>query len=626
MNSKTTTNLKKESFQTIKKPHMSTVYTQHIKSQTKVENSHMKAEIKQNSSQLRLQNQKPQPSQNLRRPLPNDHQNEAEYIDSGYDAVDDDPSLESDDSRSSSQSVKGNTAVHRPSSIHRITDLNTQGQPQVNSRPPTKKIVIKKSEEQITATRPNDSLSDDDEDHGSTEDADEDTSSGVDEYQMKTAKRIEKKGYSLYEDWRILESVDFFTYLNGRGSFKISKSQFKDLIDPRTGEKVLSEERGDESMKERYKRKLKYLTEKDRKEIRKFAADHKEAEMRRHYCLFKRSNDGMTFVKISNKPVLEETQGKRRTLDPVPYKHEPKDEEGGGKVDQLWDYVVREEKKQERGRSYEPGRAKRTQYVISDESDQEDGEDDVKYVEVNEQPRRVEPRVRDRKKQSPRLKYMNEEPILLNNSYRQGTRRRYEQESIEELAEEEQVLRARTFNRERYLPVLPKTIKQAKASSMLAPRVGNARNQSLSQNFKVNAQQNSEAMYHKGRKTQREQDVDFSIWIYVDCDQGERKFMKEEEQLVWSDSENQLKRLRLRKIAKKYQIELNDALRLFHATSGDYDDLEEYLITQNGDFLWNEKDDHEVINNNLVALKYMKRIKGEERVQKRRAYLLKLEF
>ena len=101
MNSKTTTNVKKESFQAIKKPHMSTFYTQHIKSQTKVENS----------------------DQNLRRSLQTNHQNEAESNDSGYDAVDDEPSLESDGSRSSSQSVKGNTAAHKPSSIYRISDL-----------------------------------------------------------------------------------------------------------------------------------------------------------------------------------------------------------------------------------------------------------------------------------------------------------------------------------------------------------------------------------------------------------------------------------------------------------------------------------------------------------------------
>ena len=379
-------------------------------------------------------------------------------------------------------------------------------------------------------------------------------------------------------------------------------------------------------MKERYKRRLRYLTDENRKEIRKFASEHNKAEMRRHYCLFKRCDDGMTFVKISNKPVLEFTQGKRKSQQPVLHKDQPKNGEGDSKVDQLWDHMYKEEKKQERGQSYEPGRVKKTQFV-SDESDQEDVEDDVKYAEANEQPRRVEPYVRERRKQSPRSKHINKEPVLANHIYRQATRRRYdEQESIEELAEEEQVLRARTSNREKFLPAIPKPSKQVKASSMLALRLSNAKNQSFSQNFKTNTQQSNETTYQRGLKTKGEEDVDFSIWIHVDYDQEQRQFVKEKEQLVWSDSENRLKRLKLKKIAKKYQIGLNDALRLFHATSGDYEDLEEYLITKNKDILWNEKDDHEVINNNLVALKYMKRIKGEDRVQKRRAYLLRLEF
>ena len=60
---------------------------------------------------------------------------------------------------------------------------------------------------------------------------------------------------------------------------------------------------------------------------------------------------------------------------------------------------------------------------------------------------------------------------------------------------------------------------------------------------------------------------------------------------------------------------------LVNQVSWDLEDLEEYLETGDEKILWNHQEDEDLLNKNATALRYLKILKGEARMKRRREFL-----
>jgi len=105
-----------------------------------------------------------------------------------------------------------------------------------------------------------------------------------------------------------------------------------------------------------------------------------------------------------------------------------------------------------------------------------------------------------------------------------------------------------------------------------------------------------------------------NIMIYVDEEEENRDFIIEEPLFVKA----------LKRLSHLYQVSLETLYETSRQVSDDLEDLEKYLQTQDPNILWNEEEDQDVLQNNQTALKYLRLLKGPERVQKRIQYLQEL--
>jgi len=108
-----------------------------------------------------------------------------------------------------------------------------------------------------------------------------------------------------------------------------------------------------------------------------------------------------------------------------------------------------------------------------------------------------------------------------------------------------------------------------------------------------------------------------NLMVLVDLSKGFRQFVREPE-----EDEREVENRKLRKLAEKYKIAFNEVVLIFRRVSYDYADLEEFLKRKDAKLLWTEEEDSDLLENNYTAIKYLKILKGEERVQKRMNYLM----
>ena len=202
-----------------------------------------------------------------------------------------------------------------PSAQHSVVIHKKRGRKPGQKVKPRKKI--KSDEEEY---RVEDDLAMVPETSSDDEDFDEDR----DEY-VNNVKREEKgstnerKEYTVYEDWRILEATDDYIEHHGpKGLQSIVK--WKKLRDPLTGEKVLFEERSFESMRDRYKRYIMVFNKEDKASIRKFCREHPKEELLTYHCLFKKIDKNRKFIGISMELNYDPKRISRRTFYNTSYK------------------------------------------------------------------------------------------------------------------------------------------------------------------------------------------------------------------------------------------------------------------------------------------------------------------
>jgi len=115
----------------------------------------------------------------------------------------------------------------------------------------------------------------------------------------------------------------------------------------------------------------------------------------------------------------------------------------------------------------------------------------------------------------------------------------------------------------------------------------------------------------QNRLPKKKEDMDLNIMIFVDDEKGERTFMQNPSIP------------RLVKIAKEHKMELKNLLEIFYSLSNDYDDLENLLKHGDDSYVWTSVDDRGLLENDPTTMHYLKLIKGEERINKRKMFLLR---
>ena len=395
------------------------------------------------------------------------------------------------------------------------------------------------------------------------------------------------------------------------------------------------------------------MTEDNKKQLREFSEGATEEEMKRHFCLFRKLNSRMIFAKISNKPFLENTQGKRRAVHKMLQTNHGENKEGqeilsSDEIGRITNNVQEEDESKE---------TRRTEEI-------KDNTDGIKTIEVYNNTC-----TKDRRAIHSSTDFTERQIFADNQVYGETSEH---VDCIQEVGSIKKLVVARnpkvrnttlrTMSHEvmekDYLASFPWLTKKVKTSPASKSNLILNEDANLSQHLKEKRSEGSKTENYKQDSTQSisklqirkklnfesltkdmekfEQknkmistqrlkthtDINFNICICVDYDQESRKFVREEIQSAFPNSEDQLEQPKLSNIANKYEISMNEALRFFNATSSSYDDLEEYLQTKNTDILWDIEDDYQIIQNNPTVLRYLKKIKGEDRVEKRKKYLL----
>jgi len=119
----------------------------------------------------------------------------------------------------------------------------------------------------------------------------------------------------------------------------------------------------------------------------------------------------------------------------------------------------------------------------------------------------------------------------------------------------------------------------------------------------------------KTRNLRKLEDMDLTIMISVDDTKGERYFVQNPREIKTQP--------KLVQLAKAHNMELKNLLEMFYSLSNDYQDLENLLEHGDDSYVWTPIDDKGLLEDDATAMHYLKRIKGEDRIQKRKMFLLR---
>jgi hypothetical protein len=446
-----------------------------------------------------------------------------------------------------------------------------------------------------------------------------------------------RREYNVYEDWRILEAIEDFIKKNGmKGA--TSKNLWIRLNDPQTELPLLLGQRSSESMRERYKRQLVRLNAEEIEVVRIFAKEHTIDEMKCHQCLFTKKK----FMGIGTGPISSPFKSSRKVLYSIV--RFPVNTEKNGQLErsrqnsekkpmeQKFQTLLREKNKKSGssnkfektrtslcdGTSSFHERIKNKQIISLSSSHEEPGENSISN-NLSEIERLVhQPTSKKEKKLRYRIDPDNDEiEFWQKKKVKQALYSSPEENWIpsEDINENTNRFPKRNFNRRNE----GETEDDDEMGEVAQKRKEKGRKPSYyprKEFYEEVDSQDSELEEKKGE--------DLNIMIYANYEEGFREFLKEKPDK--EDLKVKTEEIRLVKLAKKYNIPLDQALKLFDQVSCDYSDLEEYLNTGNQNILWSKDDDHGLIIECAITMRYLKKLKGEKRIERRKDYLLREYF
>lgn len=395
--------------------------------------------------------------------------------------------------------------------------------------------------------------------------------------------KTERKEYSVFEDWRILETVE--SQVEGDGPKTISRSLWGTIEDPATGRRLLDGRRTVESLRDRYKRYITALDDVAKKEIRDFCAKHSTDEAKRNHSVFKKVGGQRQFAGISAQLNYDPERISRKT--PYGTKSKKKSPEKGGNK--------KEEAK--KGRLERDFEEEDIEEDIGEELMQEsDLEEDIEQV-TQTKTKVIKVTGGAREQGRAILVTENKETIMTGKNKPQGFS--MTSTKTEKLKESK---KRKAGDNAGLMEAGRREMKQVKHNN-------DYEDKSLTLN-----------RVFQSRKPKTNAPTFESIMVYVDLDQGFRQFVKQE--MEEEEEEEDEVQIRLKHLAMKYKYDLSDVVTAFSQVSCDFDDLEEFLQTGDQRLLWADEEDADLLEDNKKALKYLVQLKGAEKVHKRKEFLL----
>jgi len=443
------------------------------------------------------------------------------------------------------------------------------------------------------------------------------------ENEEKAGKTAERKEYTLYDDWRIIEVIEDYKKLNGTKGL-LSHSLWDKLKDPKTNQKLLQGVRTTESLRDRYKRTIALLSDEDIEKIKKFAREHTEEECLHHYCQFKKVNGLKKLTQIASRPSYDPNNLKRKT--PYNQVNPPKTDktiEQATKQKTRGNRTVGNMLKGHLESHFDLGDDESGNFPYKDyeyDNDNDMSEEDISNFTESQLPRRSmgydEAHSKRNSLSNQRGMMVEENPHMIATSTNIHKARETERILIPNVKQ----IPTLTVSRPQHTDPQPADNKRRKSyeeERLLIRDAGEIKRVKPSEEYTKRSLVVSEAFKEK-KKSPEPWTFDENLTIYVDKARKVR-FAIKEQPLVDMEKEKEMKRLL--SLAREYQISFEQLMELFQKVSCDCDDLENYLKSGNEALLWDSQEDKDLIENNTTALRYLRLIKGDERIERRRVFL-----
>jgi len=466
----------------------------------------------------------------------------------------------------------------------------------------------------------------------------EEAGNGIDEEDRQEEQGEERsnvrKEYSAYEDWRILETVESQI---PEGS-KISRSFWNTVDDPLTGKRLLDGKRTSESLRDRYKRYIASLDEVGKETLREFAKEHDTETMKKYHCLFKKVGGLKQFMGVSDQLNYNPERMQRKT----PY---------GTKPTKKKDEEEKEEQKTTKSRRKNIGQVEKDfeeEGNVQHQMEEEfvDFVDEIEEVTFATSEIRQAPPVRTKQfevqrpsaEQASKRKPNNatstrtiirDDVVPVQQQRAAGVRQErrvpadFDTEDFFDLEfiqpEPQEFVSLDDVKRKNNKRKVPKDDNYEAVVNTVAPAVHREMKKvRITSQYDDSSLQLNNVFRVRKQGVQTRNGDEENLMVLVDLSKGFRQFVRETPEEEESEVENR----KLRKLAEKYKIPLNEIIIVFRKVSYDYADLEEFLKRKDAKLLWTEEEDNDLLENNHTAIKYLKILKGEDRVERRLNYLV----
>ena len=480
------------------------------------------------------------------------------------------------------------------------------------------------------------------------------------EYPSASTKKAgsARREYTVYEDWRILESLAAYERQHGPSGSKSIKT-WETLKDPLTKRKLLEDERTAESLKNRMHKTLCLLPEEDKKQIADYIKRHSQEEAMSAFCRFENSR---STEKKKFKGILTELHhSDRKTPSSQSQKSASK------KKDKPKSYGLVQ-------KAFEDNENDEVEDIIIPIDDPSLPREDMFYPSMGQH------HFRDYSKSDASAEVFMTEPNSLNyevsfnqpfafiNNSRSNSNKKIVRTNNNNYnnnndvqstpAPKSQPKSNHLFHI--YKEEIPVTqeevvlISRAEAMQQQQQNQGSGGRSERQKESKKrkdyrmpNAQADPEEFtnclkkvkttkyfeersllisdefkYKFSAEKEKFKPPSKDINVFVDSDHNFRQFVVESSQQTEENSSQNAIIERLVQIAAKYHMHQEDVLHIFHAVSNDFDDLLLYLKTKNEFIPWEPSEDQDLLENDPTAIRYLRQLKGEERMNRRREYLM----
>ena len=434
----------------------------------------------------------------------------------------------------------------------------------------------------------------------------------------------ENKKYSAYEDWRILDTVDQLLMNEGKTALA-SRTLWANIKDPSTGKKLLDDKRSSESMRERYKRHLSWLDDDAKEQLAAFAKKHGSAEMKNYYSIIKKVEGVKQLVAISKQPYYDPDTSKFRN------NRRSDDDYEFSKMSNQNNRLERGELEEDFAEDDYPGLGLGQSFGRNTNTRQEE-----EFEFDNEENSRTKKSFKP--KSPPKSASEKSGKFLIAKMLQEGQGQRQDaiSDDIENFGGGEEDIYPTFGNQKQTIKnfievsadeevktdsdiiVLEESVrsKKRRREDPTNPEQSQTPEDLILKKVKLTIDYDKKALrpsnvFQQRKPLDQEFIIDENLMIYVDLESENREFIIEES--AWLKG--------LKRLSIQYQVDLESLKETSRKVSDDLDDLERYLESKDAMILWTEEEDQDLLQNNQTALKYLKLLKGQERIQKRIQYL-----